>query len=232
MRSKKVAVLSALLLSGIISLCCVSSAMAGGVSLGTTRVIYPQGTPMTSLSITNSDKEKVFLIQTWVTEPGGKKSADFVITPPIFAMQPQKENTMRIMYVGTKTLPNDRESLYYINSKAIPSGKPEEGKNTLQIATETTIKMFVRPENLPTKSIDAPAALRCKISGANVTVTNPTPYYVTMVNINVGNKVLPNTMVAPKSEAQIPVPAGPGGDVKFRTLNDFGSKTEIQNCSN
>lgn len=220
-----------LLLTGTLSVCCISTALAGGVSLGATRVIYPQGASQASLSLSNTDNSKVFLIQSWVSESNGTKSADFVITPPIFVIQPNKENTMRIMYVGKKPLPNDRESLYYLNSKAIPSGKPAEGENTLQIATATTIKMFVRPDNLPMKSLDAPQALRCKLNGASVSVTNPSPYYITLVSITVGNQKLPNTMVPPKSDTQIPLTAGPGGTIKFQTLNDFGSKTQQQTCS-
>lgn len=219
------------LLFTVTSLCGVSTAVASGVSLGATRVIYPQNAAQTSLSISNTNDSLAFLIQSWVSDSDGKKSADFVMTPPIFVMQPNKENTMRIMYVGKKPLPTDRESLYYLSSKAIPSGKPSEKKNTLQIATETTIKLFVRPDNLPIKSFDAPATLRCKLNGSTLNVTNPTPFYMTLVNITVGDKTLPNTMVAPKSDAQIPLQGGPGGTVKFRTMNDFGSKTDLQTCS-
>lgn len=224
-------ILSGLLLASTISLCCASTAIAGGIALGATRVIYPLNASQTSLPITNGDKEKVFLIQSWVSTPDEKKTADFVVTPPIFVIQPQKENTIRIMYVGKKPLPTDRESLYYLSSKAIPSGKPEEGQNTLQIATQTTIKMFVRPGDLPTKSIDAPQTLRCKLDGGTLKVNNPSPYYVTLVNLTAGGKDLPNTMVAPKSEASIPLSGGVGGTIKFKTMNDYGSKTDEQTCS-
>ncbi|KAA0261283.1 fimbria/pilus periplasmic chaperone [Hafnia alvei] len=231
MKYTKKRVLSGLLLASTISLCCASTAIAGGVALGATRIIYPQNAAQTSLSITNSDKEKVYLIQSWVATPDEKKSADFVVTPPIFVMQPQKENTIRIMYVGKTPLPTDRESLYYLSSKAIPSGKPVVGENALQIATETTIKMFVRPSDLPTQSTNAPQTLRCKLDGGTVKVNNPSPYYVTLVNFTAGGKDLPNTMVAPKSEASVPLSGGPGGTIKFKTLNDYGSKTDEQTCS-
>ena len=230
---KKIKIKSAinLLLFSTITIFNVSTAMAGGVALGSTRVIYPQNSSQASLSIQNSDTKNVFLVQSWVSDPDGKKSADFIITPPIFVIQPNKENTMRIIFVGKKSLPTDRESLYYINSKAIPSGKPEEGKNTLQIATQTTIKLFVRPENLSVLSIDAPQSLRCKLIGANLSINNPSPYYTTLVNISVGNQKLPNTMIAPKSESLVPLSGGPGGTITFQTMNDYGSKTVQQTCS-
>ncbi|NLS52102.1 fimbria/pilus periplasmic chaperone [Hafnia alvei] len=231
MKNVKVNSLINLLLFSSISLCGSSAAIAGGVGLGTTRVIYPQNSSQASLSIQNTDASKVFLIQSWVSNPDENKSADFIITPPIFVIQPKKENTMRIMFVGKKPLPTDRESLYYVNSKAIPSGKPEEGKNTLQIATQTTIKMFVRPDNLPTPSIDAPKSLRCKLIGSNLNVKNPSPYYVTLVSLKVGNQKMPNTMVPPKSEAQVPLQGGPGGNITFQTMNDYGAMTDQQTCS-
>lgn len=192
MKYNKVNVLSGLFLASAISLCCASTATAGGISLGATRIIYPLNASQTSLPITNGDKDKVFLIQSWVSTPDDKKSADFVVTPPIFVIQPQKENTIRIMYVGKNPLPTDRESLYYLNSKAIPSGKSEPGQNTLQIATETTIKLFVRPSDLPIQSINAPQTLRCKLDGGTVKVNNPSPYYVTLVNFTAGGKDLPS----------------------------------------
>lgn len=71
------------------------------------------------------------------------KSSDFVVTPPLFVMKPQKENTLRIMYVGPNNLPADRESLYWVNVKAIPSAaKDTKGKNTLQIAVLSRIKLL------------------------------------------------------------------------------------------
>lgn len=220
-----------ILLAVILSVGSMTTAFAGGVSLGATRVIYPQNAAQTSLSVHNSDASKVFLIQSWVSNAEGQKSADFVITPPIFVIQPKKENMIRIMYVGKNALPTDHESLYYLSSKAIPSGKADEKINTLQIATETTIKMFVRPNNLPVQSIDAPQMLRCKLDNGSVKVNNPSPYYITLVNFTVGDKPMNNTMIAPKSELSVPLSGGPGGIIKFKTLNDYGSKTNEQTCS-
>ncbi|SUH11200.1 fimbrial chaperone protein BcfB [Salmonella enterica subsp. enterica] len=52
------------------------------------------------------------------------------------------------MYVGP-SLPTDRESVFYLNSKAIPSvDKNKLTGNSLQIATQSVIKLFIRPKNL------------------------------------------------------------------------------------
>ncbi len=56
-----------------------------------TRVIYPQGSKQTSLPIINSSASNVFLIQSWVANADGSRSTDFIITPPLFVIQPKKK---------------------------------------------------------------------------------------------------------------------------------------------
>lgn len=202
------------------------SAQAGGVALGATRVIYPADAKQASLAVTNSDKKQRFLIQSWVEDAGGKKTVDFVITPPLFVSKPKGENTLRIMYVGSE-LPKDRETVYWLNSKAIPAVERGEiqGKNVLQIAILSRIKLFVRPTGLPSKPADAPSQLRFQRQGNALSITNPSPYYVTLVNVSIGAHKLPNTMVSPMGSTTITLPAGSAGVVSYQTVNDYGANT-------
>ncbi|WP_455549496.1 fimbria/pilus periplasmic chaperone [Dryocola clanedunensis] len=216
--------------AGLLTMMLVSSASAGGIALGATRVIYPQGAREATLSLTNTSERDLYLIQSWIANADGKKSSDFVLTPPLFTMKPKKENTLRIMYTGAK-LPTDRETVFYLNSKAIPSVNKEALKgNTLQIATQSVIKLFVRPQGLPSTSAEAPARLTCKVSGGRVTVNNPSPYYVTLVQFHAAGQKLPNSMVAPKSSLTVQVPGGRSGAVNFQTVNDYGANTPKQAC--
>ena len=209
----------------------VAAHAAGGVALGATRVIYPQGDKQVSLPVINSSDSNTFLIQSWVGNEKGDKSVDFVLTPPLFVMHPKKENTLRIMYTGP-ALPTDRETVFYLNSKAIPSvNKSQLQGNTLQIATQSVIKLFMRPKNLPSRAVDAPKSLTCQVSGGKVTVKNPSPYYVSLVQIYVGGQKVPNNMVAPKGTLTMNVPGGKSGAVTFQTVNDFGANTPKQTCS-
>lgn len=201
----------------------------GGIALGATRVIYPQGSDQVSLPVNNTDSKAIFLIQSWVENADSKKSDDFVVTPPLFVIKPQKENTLRIMYTGAKNLPTDRESLFWMNVKAIPSAsKDTKNKNTLQIAVLNRIKLFVRPKDLPMKSIDAPAKLRFHDSGNALTIKNPTPYYITLVQMHDGMTSLPATMVPPMGQSNVALPKGTHGEITFETVNDYGSNTPKQ----
>lgn len=78
----------------------VNLAWAGGIALGSTRVIYPQGSKQVSLPVINSSDSNVFLIQSWISNADGSRTSDFIMTPPLFVIQPKKENLLRIMYVG------------------------------------------------------------------------------------------------------------------------------------
>ena len=100
--------------------------------------------------------------------------------------------------------------------------------NALQIATQSVIKLFVRPDNLPMNSADAPASLKCQLSAGKLNVINPTPYYITLVNFSVGGEKLTNTMVPPQGNAQLNISGN--GPVSFQTMNDFGALTQKQTC--
>lgn len=116
---------------------------SNGVSLGATRIIYNSNIKQTNLVITNSDKQNSFLIQSWVSDNQGIKNNDFIVTPPLYILDANKENALRIMYTGAP-LPEDRESLFWMNVKVIPSLQDELAKeNTLQIAIQSRIKLFI-----------------------------------------------------------------------------------------
>lgn len=210
-------------------LACSQVQAVGGIALGATRIIYEQGAKQAALPVRNSNKDTTFLIQSWVDGEDGKKSADFVVTPPLFSLKPASENSVRIIFVG-EGAPTDREQVYYFNSKAIPAvDKSTMGSNTLQIAVQSEIKIFLRPEGLSMKVTEAPALLRCQVQGDNLVVTNPSPYYVSLAGSTVGGEQIEGGMVEPKGSLSLPV-KGARGEVKLRTINDFGALTEPLPC--
>ena len=225
--------MNTLIKTGITALLCAlcisfSVQAAGGIALGATRVIYPAQAKQTSLSLTNSSPKERFLINAWVENARGDKEKHFIVTPPLFVSEPKSENTLRIIYAGP-SLPADRESLFWMNVKAIPSVNKQEseGKNILQLAVLSRIKLFVRPDKLAMRPEDAPLQLRFSIQGGHLAIHNTSPYYLSLVNLKMANETLPNTMVAPRSTAQVKV-SGTQGRVVFQTVNDYGALTPSQ----
>lgn len=215
--------LAALLL---LATCLLSlSALAdGGIVLGGTRLVYPAGQKQISLSVRNTSQQSGFLVQSWVENASGKKSNDFVVTPPLFVSNAGDENVLRLMYVGP-TLPTDRETLYYFNAKAVPSidKAKTEGSNNLILAAVTRIKIFVRPAGLAGDVDKAPSTLAFNRSGDQVKISNPSPYYITLVKVSSGNKKLKDVMVAPFSNETVTLPKGSASTLAYSIINDYGA---------
>lgn len=199
---------------------------SGGIALGATRVIYPAEAKQTSLAITNSHQQERYLINAWIENDRGQKEKSFAVTPPLFVSEPDSENTLRIIYAGP-ALADDRESLFYLNVKAIPSVDKASvaGKNVLQLAVLSRIKLFVRPPALAMQPEEALSHLRFERTGDQLRVSNASPYYVTLVNLYLGEQRLENLMIAPNNTAQQPLPAGAAGILKWQSVNDYGAIT-------
>lgn len=216
--------------TGLCALLILSSdAWAGGIALGSTRVIYPADARQVSLSLNNSDEHNRYLIQTWVENESGEKTEDFIVTPPLFVSKSKSENMLRIIFSGEK-LPQDRETLYWLNNKAIPSINKDEASdnNTLQIAVLARIKLFVRPAELKEKSTDAPSMLKFSRSGDSLSISNSSPFYVTLVNMSIGGRNVATTMVSPKASTHVPLPKGVvAGTLNYQTINDYGANTPV-----
>ncbi|MEL4013218.1 fimbrial biogenesis chaperone [Dryocola clanedunensis] len=208
-----------------LSIGCVSQAQAS-VALGATRVIYPADQKQVKLPVTNNDEMSTFLIQSWIENADDKKDGRFLITPPLVAMKGKKENTLRIVNVSNKQLPQDRESLFWINVKAIPGmDKASENKNTLQLAIISRIKLLYRPVNLSLPPDQAAEKLRFKRAAGQLSLINPTPYFLTVTELYVGNTELEGTLVPPMGEITVTLPANAGRDISYKTINDYGALT-------
>ncbi|MBT1850636.1 molecular chaperone (plasmid) [Enterobacter hormaechei] len=198
-------------------------AMAGahaGVVVGGTRLVYDGAKKESSLSVNNPDKNP-YLIQSWIDTPdGGTAKAPFIITPPLFRLDGEQQNVLRVVRAGN--LPEDKESLYWLNVKAIPSGSKQG--NTLQIAVRTRIKLIYRPSALKGSAPeDQTDKLVWSRSGSQLQVKNPTSYYMNFNEITVGGKKLDNvTYVAPGATASFPMPAG-GNAVSWKIISDYGA---------
>ena len=199
---------------------------SGGIALDATRLIYPLNSKQMSTGIRNTDEKKTFLIQAWVEDSDGKKTEDFIVTPPLFTSAPTSENILRVVLLNKSVL-EDREKLYYFNVKAIPSiEKNSDGQNSLIIAAVTRIKLFVRPNGLkfsPTKAVDQ---LKFKYENNQILIKNPTGYYITISSVNDGDKDIGSGMVEPFGEIKISAPGNLNtSNISYSIINDFGGLT-------
>ncbi|WP_054178527.1 fimbria/pilus periplasmic chaperone [Trabulsiella odontotermitis] len=198
---------------------------AGGISLNATRVIYQEGQKEASLTVQNHSQKDVFLVQSWIDDINGNKKTPFIITPPLFQMQPNKNNALRIVNINNQ-LPADRESVYWINVKAIPSVSDDSaGKNLLQIAVRTRLKLFYRPDGLPGDPVSAAKTLTFAHAGNQLAIDNPSAYVMTFHDLRVGGKQINDSVMVPaKGHLSVKLPANTGAfsQVQYSIINDFG----------
>lgn len=200
----------------------VQAAEVGGVTVGGTRLIYEGSTKEASLSVTNSDTNP-YLIQSWAeSQNGGAEKAPFIVTPPLFRLEGNQQNLLRVVRTGGN-LPEDRESMYWLNVKSIPAGNKAAEGNTLQIAVKTRIKLLYRPKDLKGVPEDMTSKLTWKQSGTRLTVNNPTPYVMNFNQVKVGGSLVKDiTYVLPMSQATFNVPARSSGQVTWKLISDYG----------
>lgn len=207
----------------------VGAAAHAGVVTGGTRLIYPGGKKESSLSVTNTDATP-YLIQSWVES--NKGAAPFLLTPPLFRLEGEQQTRLRVIYSGG--LPENKESMFWMNIKAIPSSQAKAGANTLQIAIKTRIKLIYRPEALRASTPEEQAnKLTWRRAGNTLLVNNPTPYVINFNEITLGNKKLDDvTYVMPSGTARFPLPNGTSGNtLTFKVINDYGSPGELHRAS-
>jgi len=217
----------------IVVICIIFTVMQNAsatVNIGGTRVIYDGSKKEVSLSVRNPDATP-YLMQTVVENlDNNPQKPPFIITPPLYRLNGGKENLMRIILAGT--LPQDKESMYWLRVKAIPSAP--KSKNTLQIAVATSVKLIYRPETL--KNIDVEKEsnkLVWHISGNNLEVKNPSSCFINFNEVMVAGKKLSNvSFVAPGGTATFALPAGvSAGNIEFSVISDFGAVGKLHSVS-
>ena len=234
-----------------------------GFGLNASRVVVSGeatgGTLVTALN--NSDS--VYLVQSRVwpadgltgypltgdTRSGaGTTPPPFLVTPPLRRMGPQSRLPLRILpTAGVKALPADRESLFFLSVKAIPSvpssGAPGKGAGhatapRVILALQQFVKLYYRPAGLKPRAIfdgDVAPKLTMRLDGGKLQVTNPTPYHIAFGHLTVNGRPVAQkalrVLTPPDGTQDYPLPAGAGhaGEtVAWQVIDEFGLVTKKQ----
>lgn len=211
-----------------------SCASAGAaVQVGATRVIFQETNREASLPIKNGDSHP-YVVQAWVDAGEGRNDTPFLLVPPLSRLDPSVENVLRVMRVSDE-LPQDRESVFWINVKEIPEKVQQD--NVLQLAIRTRIKLFYRPLKLAgSGAVEARKELKWSVladrdGGVLLRVENPTPYHVTfgVMRVRPGMENIAPDMVPPYEVREYPltsIGAPQAVSVEFAVINDYGGLSE------
>jgi chaperone protein EcpD len=230
--------------------CALSATVSNAsVIIAGTRVIFPAKAGEVTLRLTNQNDTPA-LIEAWVDSGDPQSTPDkvntpFLITPPLFRMEPNHDQSLRILFTHSEQpLPTDRETVFWLNVLEVPP-KPNslqyQDKNYLQLAIRSRLKLFYRPDGLPGDPLKAPSQLSFKATASGGTaaliVHNPTPFNVTIgqLSVTVGGTAhkVEVGMVAPLSDLHLAIedlkqaPAA-GSAIQYNSIDDYGADVSLK----
>jgi fimbrial chaperone protein len=211
-----------------------AAAGEGGISLSRTRIVFQSTDNAQTLTLQNHGSRPYLVQSAVVTTPGTRDPGPFLTTPPLFRLEANSKNTIRILRKGDVALPDDRESVFYFTAIAVPAiAQPKEADEAslaarISVGIQNTIKLFYRPAGLAMTPEEAHGRLTFHLQGGEVQVHNPTPYYLTFsrlafdgTEIQVRDTV---SMVAPFSQVSYPV-KGQVRQAQWAVINDYGGNS-------
>lgn len=226
---------------------CVLLGLAGAldaqasVVVAGTRLIYNAKDTEVTIKLSNEGQSPA-LVQAWIDSGDIKAApsdidAPFTVTPPMSRIDPGKGQTLRVVYMG-EPLPQQKESLFWLNVLEAPPKAAAEDANKLQLVLRTRIKVFYRPTGLKAVVEDAPAKIEWRLTQKDghpaLEARNPTPYHVSFAAISASAGGKTSTAVAdmvnPQESRVFPLkgdaPATADLKVHYTTLNDFGGAVD------
>ncbi|WP_413494990.1 molecular chaperone [Morganella psychrotolerans] len=205
----------------------ITTSAVAGMLASSTRIIFQDNTSRKTLLLANTNDYPV-LVQTWVDDgensgTPGEDKYPFVAIPAIFQSDAKSRSNLELIYNGTP-LPDDRESVFWLNLYEIPAIKTADAeKNKVLMAMNTQLKIFYRPVGLNTIFNDRLDALTFSYHRQNgqdtIVCRNPTPYYISLSSLSLiwdGQyypvTIMPDMMVAPFGEKTYTIASPPTGN--------------------
>lgn len=207
-----------------------SSAIAEGVSLNQSRVVFFQTDKSQFVQIHNDTKNPLLVQSSVIDDVDGNLVDNFLITPPIFKVSAESEFAMRVVPNKVVDLPKDKESVFYIKVRAIPALdklKNDKDKPGMVFVTAFVIKMFYRPDGIIEPNDEIYESVKLINKDGIWQFNNPTPYYMTIVDLKIkANNQSNSIFIPPFSTYKVVGADNTTQEVSWRFLNDFGAGTK------
>ncbi|MCL0001523.1 molecular chaperone, partial [Providencia rettgeri] len=146
----------------------------------------------------NNQSDRVYLINSRIYDNNSLEKNNitdsFLITPPLFRLENNTQNTLMITPNNLSTLPLDRESVFYLSILAIPSTKKSDEQQETLLSSKVSvgirmwIKLFYRPDNLNSSLSNEFGNLLFSNENNRLVIKNPTPYYITIAKLDINEK--------------------------------------------
>ncbi|HEF0075927.1 fimbria/pilus periplasmic chaperone [Citrobacter sp. SX206] len=200
-----------------------------GIVIYGTRIIYPAEKNEVLVQLMNQG-ERSSLVQSWIDDgdtllPPEKIQVPFLLTPPVVKVAGDSGQQLKIKKMPN-TLPNDKESLFFLNVLDIPPNNPDSaGKNVLKFAMQNRIKLFYRPKGIAAVNKNTFHKLALTRSGNSYSIRNDAANWVTVTEVKANNVKINNEsiMLAPLSSANVALKNTNANQYKMTIIDDHGN---------
>ena len=206
-----------------LTLCCSFIplvAHSSGVQLDRTRVVMGEEKNEAFVEVANFLSTPA-LVRTTFEDLDGKAVESFMAIPPLYRLDSNKSNRIRIVNVDKLT--DKHESVFYVRIVAYPGGEAVE--NSLRFGIGQRIKLFYRPKQIDYDSQEVAERLRWSYQKGFLKVENPTALSISMTKIQVGEETMKAKMLLPHQSAtyQLQQKPLPSHKVLVTYVDEFGS---------
>lgn len=223
-----------------VAACAACTTASSQLVVRNTRLVFPAGSRAVEFALNNASRE-LQTVQAWIDAGDAQTAPDdaqapFFVTPPVSKIRPGGTQTLRISFTGD-TFTTGQESLYYLNILNLaPLPEAQDGQNTMRFHTRSRFKVLFRPPGLAGNPAQAAQQMTWRLEqhggGPRLTASNPSPYFLSLVNIRllrgqlVVQELEPSTL-APFSSASMALRSS-GNDadgatsVEYQYIDDYG----------
>ncbi|WP_156294482.1 fimbrial biogenesis chaperone [Serratia oryzae] len=126
--------------------------LQASTQLASTRIVFPADEREVTVQLYNPATNAT-LVQSWIDSGDRdvvppKEDIPFLILPPLVRINPEQGAALKIIFTGQGKLPQDKETLFWLNVMDIPPLARGKSENHIQIAYRTRVKLFFRPAGL------------------------------------------------------------------------------------
>jgi len=218
------------------------------VLLPSTRVVFDGSRSDVSMMLGNHGQAE--RVTVWVDEGDLNQSpefskAPFAVTPPLVRVDTNGQRPVRIVRLANAKLPDDRESMFWLNVRGIAERgvKAVPGSQRMAITIRSRIKLFYRPQGLAGDPAQAADALRWRWQqdgpngAATLVISNQTPWHVSLNALQGQGQdllaQLPAGTIAPLSETRLQlggITPSPGQALPLQAqwIDDVGNPHPLQ----
>ncbi|MEQ5125493.1 MULTISPECIES: molecular chaperone [Providencia] len=222
----------------------ITQAIDDSLKFSLQRLTYIAGDNSVSMSLRNTSQSP-YLIQAnmlWLDESTGLNTLDksekipFTVTPPLYKLSSDEYYSWRVLFTGkTPSLPTDRESVFLLQLKAIPSTEPQHDESMQFTVTRSLLfKVYYRPANLKGMTLEQVSnQLSFRRENNYLVVKNNSPIYATFDNLSINGIPADSDIlfmsVAPYSEQRYPFKQLIAGTISWALMDEYLLPTKQKN---